>query len=402
MSSIIRRLLSRLYTNTQGDRIMITGLDYGGKTTLLYLLKLGEIVQTTPGLGFNIETISITTASGKPFRMTGLDVGSGCGGIQYMHGLIGMYISNNEGVIWVVDASDKERLSESVEMLQKVLSSAESEDISSKSKPILILANKSDIPNAMGLDYIRVNFAKATSGRLAGVFKTSLTENTVVGTGLPEAFDWLQLALEIAKSRKDGSVSNASEPQIPNPRSQSVLTQKLESWLARVETDVQADEFLEKFQTFSLPDWDHYTHIRIAYVILTKYGRKEGKDMIFQGLEKYIAVSPQTKGRSFHVSMTYFWIQIVHFGIRNMPPSPDSASTSPAPTSESALASPDDFGRFLLMNPHVADGNLWSDYYTKDVLMSPKAKGEMVLPDKKPLPNLVARDAITTLGAQAR
>jgi len=125
--------------------------------------------------------------------------------------------------------------------------------------------------------------------------------------------------------------------------------------------------------------------------------------MIFKGLEQYITVSPLTKGRSFHLTMTYFWIQMIHFGIRSMPPtiSSNAGTTSTAPASEPNLPSPDDFARFLLINPYVVDGNLWADYYTKDVLMSPKAKGEMVLPDKKPLPNLVVRDAINTFGKKA-
>lgn len=44
--------------------------------------------------------------------------------------------------------------------------------------------------------------------------------------------------------------------------------------------------------------------------------------MIFSGIEKYIAQSSQTRGRTFHVTMTYFWIQMVHFGICSMPPLP--------------------------------------------------------------------------------
>lgn len=35
------------------------GLDNAGKTTLLYALKLGEVVTTAPTIGFNMEEISI-------------------------------------------------------------------------------------------------------------------------------------------------------------------------------------------------------------------------------------------------------------------------------------------------------------------------------------------------------
>ena len=35
------------------------GLDAAGKTTILYKLKLGEIVTTIPTIGFNVETVSL-------------------------------------------------------------------------------------------------------------------------------------------------------------------------------------------------------------------------------------------------------------------------------------------------------------------------------------------------------
>ena len=42
----------------KGDtRILILGLDAAGKTTILYKLKLGEVVTTIPTVGFNVETV---------------------------------------------------------------------------------------------------------------------------------------------------------------------------------------------------------------------------------------------------------------------------------------------------------------------------------------------------------
>jgi len=59
--------------------------------------------------------------------------------------------------------------------------------------------------------------------------------------------------------------------------------------------------------------------------------------------------------------------------------------------------SPADFFRFLVINPFLVDGGLWSDYYSKDVIMAQGARVTMVLPDKKPLPNLVIRDSLTAI-----
>jgi hypothetical protein len=119
--------------------------------------------------------------------------------------------------------------------------------------------------------------------------------------------------------------------------------------------------------------------------------------MLFDGIQQYITKSKQAIGRTFHLTMTYFWIQIVHFGIRSMPPMPSLTGEAKGISGDggtSFLVGPSDFSQFLLINPYVADGALWSDYYSKDTIMSPKAKEEMVLPDKKPLPNLVTRDAV--------
>ena len=38
-------------------RILMVGLDAAGKTTVLYKLKLGELVTTIPTIGFNVETV---------------------------------------------------------------------------------------------------------------------------------------------------------------------------------------------------------------------------------------------------------------------------------------------------------------------------------------------------------
>jgi ADP-ribosylation factor protein 1 len=38
-------------------RILMLGDNNSGKTTILYKLKLGEIITTIPTIGFNVETV---------------------------------------------------------------------------------------------------------------------------------------------------------------------------------------------------------------------------------------------------------------------------------------------------------------------------------------------------------
>jgi len=134
MASIIRRLVDRFYPDSQGAMVTIVGLDYSGKTTLLYLLKLGQIVPTISSIGFNVETVDIPTSSGKQFRMTGWDIGTGCGGLQYLYGMIRVYLEMSSALVWVVDSCDRDRLPESVESLSRVLANMDMDIDAAKDK----------------------------------------------------------------------------------------------------------------------------------------------------------------------------------------------------------------------------------------------------------------------------
>jgi ADP-ribosylation factor protein 1 len=58
MASIISSLLGSLFPLPE-CRCLEIGLDASGKTTILYKLKLGEVVTTIPTIGFNVETVQI-------------------------------------------------------------------------------------------------------------------------------------------------------------------------------------------------------------------------------------------------------------------------------------------------------------------------------------------------------
>jgi GTPase SAR1 family protein len=38
-------------------RLIMLGLDGAGKTTILYKIKIGEVVNTIPTIGFNVENV---------------------------------------------------------------------------------------------------------------------------------------------------------------------------------------------------------------------------------------------------------------------------------------------------------------------------------------------------------
>jgi hypothetical protein len=60
--------ISKLFASLMGKkdvRILMVGLDAAGKTTILYKLKLGEIVTTIPTIGFNVSSSSFSLKLGE-------------------------------------------------------------------------------------------------------------------------------------------------------------------------------------------------------------------------------------------------------------------------------------------------------------------------------------------------
>lgn len=115
--------------------LILVGLDAAGKTTILYKLKLGEIVTTIPTIGFNVETVEY-----KNICFTVWDVG----GQDKIRPLWRHYFQNTQGLIFVVDSNDRERVVEAERELHNMLNEDELRDA-----VILVFANKQDLPNAM-------------------------------------------------------------------------------------------------------------------------------------------------------------------------------------------------------------------------------------------------------------
>ncbi len=102
MGSIFTKLFNSFKKDT---RVLMIGLDGAGKTTILYKLKLGEIFTTIPTIGFNVESIYY-----KNLEMLIWDLG----GQEQIRPLWKHYYQNVNGLMYVVDTNDPERINESV------------------------------------------------------------------------------------------------------------------------------------------------------------------------------------------------------------------------------------------------------------------------------------------------
>ncbi len=154
-------------------RALMLGLDAAGKTTILYKMKLGEVVSSVPTIGFNVETVEF-----QKVKFTVWDVG----GQDKIRQLWKHYFQNTQALIFVVDSSDRDRVEIAKEELHKMLAEDELKDA-----VVLILANKQD----MGImsvseltDKLGLHTLRARDWYIQGTC-------ALTGDGLTEGFQWL-------------------------------------------------------------------------------------------------------------------------------------------------------------------------------------------------------------------
>jgi len=156
------------------------GLDAAGKTTILYKLKLGEVVTTIPTIGFNVETVEY-----KNISFTVWDVG----GQDKIRPLWRHYYQNTQGLIFVVDSNDVDRIDAARDEMHRMLNEDELRDA-----VLLVFANKQDLPNAMsaaeltdklGLHGLRPSYRQWYIQACCAT----------TGDGLYEGLDWLSATL---------------------------------------------------------------------------------------------------------------------------------------------------------------------------------------------------------------
>ncbi|XP_040890564.1 ADP-ribosylation factor 4-like [Toxotes jaculatrix] len=172
MGVIISHIFSRFASKTP-VRILMVGLDAAGKTTLLYRLKLAEVVTTIPTVGFNVETVEY-----KNISFTVWDVG----GQTVIRPLWRHYYTNTQGLIFVVDSNDPERIKEAADELHGMLEEYELRDVA-----VLVFANKQDLPRAMSVSDV------TTALNLSAIPQKWFVQAScaISGTGLVEGLDWL-------------------------------------------------------------------------------------------------------------------------------------------------------------------------------------------------------------------
>ena len=178
-------------------RLLMVGLDAAGKTTVLYRLKLGEVVTTIPTIGFNVETIEY-----KHITFTVWDVGGrDKGRLLWRH-----YYERTRGLIFVVDSNDRERMGDGNTTHGQEWGSTARDELTRLTEepelagvPVLVLANKQDMPGALSPEEVAQRLGVHEVCRNRAVHVQGATATT--GDGLYEGLEWLSLQTGAKASR---------------------------------------------------------------------------------------------------------------------------------------------------------------------------------------------------------
>uniref|UniRef100_A0A6B2ECB8 ADP-ribosylation factor-like protein 11 n=1 Tax=Phlebotomus kandelakii TaxID=1109342 RepID=A0A6B2ECB8_9DIPT len=119
--------------------IVMLGLDSAGKTTALYRLKFDQYLNTVPTIGFNCEKVRGATGKAKGATFLVWDVG----GQEKLRPLWRSYTRCTDGIVFVVDSVDMERMEEAKMELMRTIKCPDNQGV-----PLLVLANKQDLPGA--------------------------------------------------------------------------------------------------------------------------------------------------------------------------------------------------------------------------------------------------------------
>ncbi|KAH9864634.1 hypothetical protein IAQ61_006380 [Plenodomus lingam] len=177
MANLFRRIydwLLRLFWATEMDITMI-GLQNAGKTSLLRVLAGGEFtVDSIPTVGFNMKRVQKGHVTLKCWDL---------GGQPRFRSMWERYCRGVNAIVFIVDSADKEALPVAREELMLLLEKPALEGI-----PLLVLGNKSDLPNKMSVDeLIDALNLKAVSHREVSCYGISAKEET----NLDAVLQWL-------------------------------------------------------------------------------------------------------------------------------------------------------------------------------------------------------------------
>lgn len=165
--------MGQLFTTPTEHRVLILGIDGSGKTSILYQLS-NKNVAVIPTIGFNIEQVKYKGATINFVDMRGE---------ENIRRFWPKFYEGTEAVIFVIDSTDSNRLSEAKDELMRVLNHAMMDKLK-----LLVWANKQDLPNAMDVNQISQTLDLKNNCKQEWTIRPCSAAN---GNGLVEGLNWI-------------------------------------------------------------------------------------------------------------------------------------------------------------------------------------------------------------------
>lgn len=182
---LVKGIYSTL-TRKEEYSVLILGLDNAGKTTLLENIKQQfgnkglSPDKITPTVGQNVGHVKINNVLLKLWDL---------GGQESLRTLWDSYYNEAHAVIFVVDSTDKARLEECRNTLDKIITNEFIEGT-----PVLMLANKQDCEDRLEVEDIKQIFNKMAE-KMSARDSRVLPISALNGTGVKDAAEWLVVRL---------------------------------------------------------------------------------------------------------------------------------------------------------------------------------------------------------------
>ncbi|ODV65403.1 P-loop containing nucleoside triphosphate hydrolase protein [Hyphopichia burtonii NRRL Y-1933] len=228
------------YTKREQYNVLILGLDNAGKTTFLEHIKLLYPTSTEtkakntdkepktltidilknkkilPTVGQNTttikfesssesETTNTASASNNQFNNINLKFWD-LGGQKSLRSMWSRYFRSCHGIIFIIDSTDTERFQECYETLMEIahdeLWFVDSNNNNLLNVPILMLANKQDLPQAVDLVSLKTGVFIQVVSELEATDLKLLPVSVLNNQGLTESLEWLVSRLIYNKANK--------------------------------------------------------------------------------------------------------------------------------------------------------------------------------------------------------
>lgn len=175
LSPLLTFVITRLRGQSdQEARLLVLGLDNSGKTTILKKLSDEDITHIMPTQGFNIKSLMR-----DGFKLNVWDIG----GQKSIRPYWRNYYDQTDALIYVIDSADRRRMDEAGVELTQLLDEERLSHV-----PLLVMANKQDLLNALSEEEISVELGL---NELRDRIWQILPCSAKTGDGLQEAMEWI-------------------------------------------------------------------------------------------------------------------------------------------------------------------------------------------------------------------